>query len=173
MKSANDPGHGKRSFTGGEAEVITGYRKQKPGWLIAVEEDGRVRPSGVMELGIGPKDRKVFYEVAGLIQTHEDRQFVHIEPRIRCRIKYKKRTHAGYLVSPFFKGPSGINIRMALLIVSRGYYWCFSKSSAICQIRLWMCLRSSKKPVNFSSSCTHGVSHRWLLHRELANRWSA
>ena len=39
-----------------EAEVvITGYRKKKSGWLIAVEENGRLRPGGVMELGIGSK----------------------------------------------------------------------------------------------------------------------
>lgn len=84
--------------------VITGYRKKESGWLIAVEEDGRLRPGGVMELGIGAKERKAFYQVARLIQTHEDRKFVHLEPRIRCRIKYKKRTHAGYLREPVFQG---------------------------------------------------------------------
>lgn len=87
-----------------EAEVvITGYRKQDPGWLIAVEEDGRLRPGGVMELGMGPKERKAFYEVARQIQTHEDRRFVHVEPRIHCKVKYKKRTHAGYLREPVFQ----------------------------------------------------------------------
>ncbi|PTX59587.1 ATP dependent DNA ligase-like protein [Melghirimyces profundicolus] len=69
--------------------IITGYRKEEPGWLIAVEEDGRLRPGGVMELGIGPRERKAFYQVAQRIKIREDRKFVHVEPKIHCRVKYK------------------------------------------------------------------------------------
>lgn len=88
-----------------EAEVIiTGYRKDAPGWLIAIEKDVRLRPGGIMELGIGPTERKAFYPVARLIKTHEDRRFVYLEPRIRCWVKYKKRTHAGFLREPVFQG---------------------------------------------------------------------
>jgi DNA ligase 1 len=83
--------------------VITGYRKDEPGWLIAVEEDGRLKPGGIMELGIGPTERKAFYPVARSIKTHEDWRFVYLEPRIRCRVKYKKRTHAGFLREPVFQ----------------------------------------------------------------------
>ncbi|WP_281257624.1 hypothetical protein [Planifilum fimeticola] len=87
-----------------EAEVvITGYRKDEPGWLISVEEDG-LRPGGIMELGMGPTERKAFYLVAQSIKTHEDRRFVYLEPRIRCRVKYKKRTHAGFLRETVFQG---------------------------------------------------------------------
>lgn len=87
-----------------EAEVVvTGYRKKDPGWLIAVEEDGHLRPGGVMKLGIGPRERRAFYQVAQQIKTKEDRQFVHVEPRIHCRVKYKKWTHAGYLREPVFQ----------------------------------------------------------------------
>jgi len=39
--------------------VITGYRKEEPGWLIASKEGGRLRPRGIMELGIGPAERKL------------------------------------------------------------------------------------------------------------------
>lgn len=84
--------------------VITGYRKDEPGWLIAIEEDVRLRPGGIMELGMGPTERKAFYPVARSIKTHEDRRFVYLEPRIRCRVKYKKRTHAGFLREPVFRG---------------------------------------------------------------------
>lgn len=69
-----------------------------------MEEGGRLRLSGVVKLGIGPKDRKALYEVAQLIQTHEDRKFVHLEPRIHCKVKYKLWTHAGYLREPVFQG---------------------------------------------------------------------
>ncbi|PTX64383.1 hypothetical protein C8P63_103169 [Melghirimyces profundicolus] len=75
-----------------EAEVvITGYRKEEPGWLIAVEENGRLRPGGVMELGIGPRERKAFYQVAQRIKTYENRQYVHVEPKIHCKVKYKNQ----------------------------------------------------------------------------------
>jgi DNA ligase 1 len=84
--------------------VITGYRKDEPGWLIALEEDGQLRPCGMLELGIHPKARRAFYQVAQQIKTREDRQFIHVEPRIRCQVKYKKETHAGYLREPVFQG---------------------------------------------------------------------
>jgi len=88
-----------------EAEVvITGYRKDEPGWLIAVEENGQLRPGGIMELGMGPTERKDFYPVARSIKAYEDRRFVYLEPRIRCRVKYKKRTHDGFLREPVFQG---------------------------------------------------------------------
>lgn len=83
--------------------VITGYRKDEPGWLIASKEGGRLRPRGIMELGMGPAERKAFYPVAQSIKTHEDGKFVYLEPRIRCRVKYKKETHAGFLREPVFQ----------------------------------------------------------------------
>ncbi|PRX38915.1 hypothetical protein CLV97_13316 [Planifilum fimeticola] len=57
-----------------------------------------------MELGIEPTEQKAFYPVAQSIKTHEDRWFVYLEPRIRCRLEYKKRTHAGFLREPVFQG---------------------------------------------------------------------
>ncbi|PTX63204.1 hypothetical protein C8P63_10448 [Melghirimyces profundicolus] len=84
--------------------MITGYRKEEPGWLIALEEDGRHRPGGVMELGIGPRERKAFYQVAQQMKIREDQRFVHVEPRIHCKVKYKKWTHTGYLREPVFQG---------------------------------------------------------------------
>jgi DNA ligase 1 len=63
--------------------------------LIALEEDGQLRPCGMLELGIHPKARKAFYQVQQ-IKTHEDRRFIYLEPRIHWQIKYKKETHAGY-----------------------------------------------------------------------------
>jgi DNA ligase 1 len=83
--------------------VITGYRKDEPGWLIALEEDGQLRPCGILELGIHPKARKAFYKVAQQIKAREDRQFIYVEPLIHCQVKYKKETHAGYLREPVFQ----------------------------------------------------------------------
>ena len=84
--------------------VITGYRKDEPGWLIAIEEDGQLQPGGTLELGMGPTERKALYAVSRSIITQEDQRFVYLEPRIRCRVKYKKRTHAGFLREPVFQG---------------------------------------------------------------------
>lgn len=53
---------------------------------------------------MGPAERKAFYPVARSIKTHEDRKFVYLEPRIRCRVKFKKKTHAGFLREPVFQG---------------------------------------------------------------------
>ncbi|GGE23373.1 hypothetical protein GCM10011571_26850 [Marinithermofilum abyssi] len=43
-------------------------------------------------------------QVAQQIKTREDRQFIYVEPCIRCQVKYKKETHAGYLPETVFQG---------------------------------------------------------------------
>ncbi|PAD73891.1 ATP-dependent DNA ligase [Paenibacillus campinasensis] len=86
------------------AEVfITGYRKDEFGWLTSVvTESGRLRPTGIVELGVPPKTKRAFYGVSKQLVTGEDKNFVHLEPRIRARVKTRNWTKKGMLRSPAF-----------------------------------------------------------------------
>lgn len=81
---------------------ITGYKKSEFGWLAAVEERGRLRPAGIIELGVSPTEKKAFYGVAQQLITGEDRNFIYVEPRIQVRVKMRNWTRAGMLRSPVF-----------------------------------------------------------------------
>ncbi|RUT48586.1 ATP-dependent DNA ligase [Paenibacillus anaericanus] len=82
---------------------ITGYKKAEFGWLAGVaDENGRVRPAGVIELGVGPTEKKAFYGVSKALITGEDHNFVYLEPRIRARVKMRNWTKSGLLRSPIF-----------------------------------------------------------------------
>ncbi|MEC0239428.1 ATP-dependent DNA ligase [Paenibacillus dokdonensis] len=86
------------------AEVfITGYRKEEFGWLTALMDgSGKLRPTGIIELGPGPKEKKAFYGVSKGIVSGEDRNFVYLEPRIRAQVKMRNWTKSGLLRSPVF-----------------------------------------------------------------------
>ncbi|MMZ50327.1 putative DNA ligase-like protein [compost metagenome] len=82
---------------------ITGYRKEEFGWLAGVpNESGKIRPSGIIELGATPTHKKAFYGVSKSLITGEDREYVYVEPRIRARVKMRNWTKAGLLRSPVF-----------------------------------------------------------------------
>ncbi|WP_327204638.1 hypothetical protein [Paenibacillus polymyxa] len=87
-----------------DADVfITGYRKEEFGWLAGVpNESGKIRPSGIIELGATPTHKKAFYGVSKALITGEDREYVYVEPRIRARVKMRNWTKAGLLRSPVF-----------------------------------------------------------------------
>lgn len=86
------------------AEVfITGYRKQEFGWLTAVPgPSGKLRPAGIIELGATPLHKQAFRGVAGQLVTGEDKEFVHLEPRIKARVRTRNWTKSGLLRSPVF-----------------------------------------------------------------------
>lgn len=86
------------------AEVfITGYRKDEFGWLTSVvTESGKLRPTGIIELGVPPKAKNAFYGVSKALVTGEDKNFVYLEPRIRAKIKTRNWTKKGMLRSPAF-----------------------------------------------------------------------
>lgn len=87
------------------AEVfITGYRKEEFGWLTAVTSgtSGRLRPSGIIELGASPLHKKAFYGVAPQLVKGEDKEFVHLEPRLRAKVRTRNWTKSGMLRSPVF-----------------------------------------------------------------------
>lgn len=87
------------------AEVfITGYRKQEFGWLAAVPSgtSGKLRPAGIIEFGASPLHKQAFRGVAGQLVTSEDKDFVHLEPRLRARVRMRNWTKSGMLRSPVF-----------------------------------------------------------------------
>jgi DNA ligase-1 len=86
-----------------EAEVfISAYKKEEFGWLAQVEENGRKRPAGIIELGVPPKHKKAFYGIAKQLVTGEDKNFVYLEPLIKAKVKMRNWTRNGMLRTPTF-----------------------------------------------------------------------
>ncbi|MFP5109665.1 ATP-dependent DNA ligase [Neobacillus sp. C211] len=73
--------------------IITGLRKDEFGLLLNFA-DGK--PAGVMEF-MPPAERKNLYRMKKVVS--EDDKFMFIEP-IKCRVKYRNLTKAGYLRIP-------------------------------------------------------------------------
>lgn len=86
------------------AEVLlTGYRKDEFGWLTAIMDgSGKLQPTGIIEHGPGPIEKKAFYGVSKGIISGEDKNFVYLEPRIRAEVKMRNWTKSGLLRSPVF-----------------------------------------------------------------------
>lgn len=86
------------------AEVfLTGYRKDEFGWLTAVLDGSeKLRPTGIIEHGPGPKEKKAFYGVNRGIVSGEDKNFVYLEPLIRAEVKMRNWTKSWLLRSPVF-----------------------------------------------------------------------
>lgn len=88
------------------AEVyITGYRKQEFGWLAAVPSgtSGKLRPAGIIEFGASALHKQAFRGVTGQLVTGEDKEFVHLEPRLRARVRMRNWTKSGMLRTPVFE----------------------------------------------------------------------
>lgn len=81
---------------------ISGWSKDKFGWLISVQEKGRFRPVGTVEFGISPEQKRAFYRVAHQIVVKEDSKRVLIEPVFRVSVKYRNVTRRGMLFTPVF-----------------------------------------------------------------------
>jgi DNA ligase-1 len=83
---------------------ITGYRKQEFGWLAAVPSgsSGKLRPVGIIELGVPPIHKQAFRGVAQQIVTFKDKKFVHLEPKLRAKVRMRNWTKSGMLRSPVF-----------------------------------------------------------------------
>ncbi|KPV60698.1 ATP-dependent DNA ligase [Paenibacillus sp. A3] len=81
---------------------IAGYRKSELGWLVHVHEEGRLRPAGIVELGVTPAAARAFYGVSKQLVAGENGDFVYLEPRIRARVKTRNWTKAGMLRTPAF-----------------------------------------------------------------------
>lgn len=82
---------------------IVGYRKEDFGWLAAVDDgNGKLRPAGVIELGVKPAHKRAFYGVRDSITVGEDKNNVYLQPVIRARVKTRNWTKSGHLRSPVF-----------------------------------------------------------------------
>ncbi|BFH11201.1 ATP-dependent DNA ligase [Bacillus cereus] len=82
---------------------ITGYRKDEFGWLVSVEDGaGRLRPAGVIELGVTPEHKRAFYGVKNALVIGEDKNNVYLQPSIRVKVKTRNWTKAGVLRDPVF-----------------------------------------------------------------------
>jgi DNA ligase-1 len=86
------------------AEVyITGYRKNEFGWLTSIDAvDGSKHPTGIIELGVNPEQKKALNSVKKRLVYKEDKNFVYLEPLIRAKVKTRNWTKKGMLRSPVF-----------------------------------------------------------------------
>lgn len=80
---------------------ITGLRKNEFGLLLGIEESNRIKPAGIMEF-VSPIARKQFYKQYQDLIIEEDKKFIHVEPKIKCRVKFRNYTKAGLLRIPSF-----------------------------------------------------------------------
>jgi len=80
---------------------ITGLRKDEFGLLLAIEEDEKLKPGGIMEFMV-PNAKKVFYRQYQDYVLEEDKKFIYLDPKIKCRVKFRNYTKAGLLRIPSF-----------------------------------------------------------------------
>ncbi|MCQ6281698.1 RNA ligase family protein [Bacillus sp. EB600] len=81
--------------------IVTGLRKDKFGLLLSVEENGHLKPGGIMEFMV-PEAKKVFYKQYQELKKEENKKFIFLEPKIKCRVKFRNYTKAGLLRLPSF-----------------------------------------------------------------------
>lgn len=83
--------------------LITGFKKNETGWLIALVEEGKLVPAGLVEFGISDIQRKAFYGVAKGLIAGENKQYNFIDPVIRCKVKGRGRLlHSQMIHTPVF-----------------------------------------------------------------------
>ncbi|WP_285856633.1 ATP-dependent DNA ligase [Peribacillus frigoritolerans] len=81
--------------------VITGLRKDEFGLLLGIEENNRIKPAGIMEF-VTPAARKQFYSQYQNLIVDENKKFIYLEPKIKCKVKFRNYTKAGLLRIPSF-----------------------------------------------------------------------
>lgn len=82
---------------------IAGYRKGDFGLLAyVIDQNGKLRPAGVIEHGVPSSHKKAFYSVVKPFITGQNRKFVYIQPQIKAKVKFRNWTKTGMLRSPVF-----------------------------------------------------------------------
>jgi len=78
---------------------IAGFRKSEFGWLLQFP-DGK--PAGIMELGVPIKAHQAVYQLSKMVGCKEANDYVVFPEPLKCKVKYRKLTKAGYLRLPSF-----------------------------------------------------------------------
>ncbi|MFE0508187.1 ATP-dependent DNA ligase [Peribacillus butanolivorans] len=81
--------------------VITGLRKDEFGLLLGIEENNRIKPAGIMEF-VTPAARMQFYSQYQDLIVEENKKFIYLDPKIKCRVKFRNYTKNGLLRIPSF-----------------------------------------------------------------------
>ncbi|MFD4931855.1 hypothetical protein ACFWMS_23710 [Peribacillus butanolivorans] len=81
--------------------VITGLRKDEFGFLLGIEDNNQIKPAGIMEF-VTPAARKQFYSQYQDLIVNENKKFIFLEPKIKCKVKFRNYTSAGLLRIPSF-----------------------------------------------------------------------
>ncbi|GAE36448.1 ATP-dependent DNA ligase [Halalkalibacter akibai] len=79
---------------------IRGVRKKEFGLLLSFD-DGR--PAGIMELGVPERARNSVNGLVNDLKKNENENFIYFDKgSLKCRVKYRNLTKAGFLRSPSF-----------------------------------------------------------------------
>ncbi|EGL17501.1 MULTISPECIES: hypothetical protein [unclassified Paenibacillus] len=70
--------------------------------FTSIQENGKLRPTGIIELGVNQEAKNAFNAVKKSIAYKEDKNTVYLEPLIKAKIKTRNRTKKGLLRSPVF-----------------------------------------------------------------------
>lgn len=80
---------------------ILGMRKKKFGLLLGVEENQAIKPAGIMEF-MNTEAKKTFYESYRKHVRNETKDFIFLDPNMKCRVKFRNYTKSGKLRVPSF-----------------------------------------------------------------------
>ncbi|MGE7759736.1 hypothetical protein [Peribacillus sp. NPDC097895] len=78
--------------------VIPGLRKDEFGLLLGIEENNRIKPDGIMEF-VTPAAGKLYQDLI----VNENKEFIYLDPKIKCRVKFRHYTKNGLLRLSRFK----------------------------------------------------------------------
>ncbi|MFC7442035.1 hypothetical protein [Laceyella putida] len=81
---------------------LTAIRKKEFGWLIGLEEEGRVRPAGIIEFPPPPDARKAVWSIVNQAKVDEDKEFIYLKPAIRMKVKSRGLTKRGMIRLPIY-----------------------------------------------------------------------
>ncbi|MFD6441742.1 hypothetical protein ACFWDG_18475 [Peribacillus sp. NPDC060186] len=80
--------------------VITGLRKDEFGLLLGIEENDRIKPAGIMV--VTPVARKQFYGQYQDLIVDENKKFIYLDPKIKCKVKFRNYIKNGLRSIPSF-----------------------------------------------------------------------
>jgi DNA ligase-1 len=69
--------------------------------LLGIEENNWIRPAGIIEF-VTPVARKQFYSQYQDLVVDENEKFIYLDPKIKCKVKFRNYTSTGLLRIPSF-----------------------------------------------------------------------